>query len=77
MLGEYEFNPFVDVELDYDENMEEGNHMDESHEGNQANSDRGEIVIVVRFVVVVVLLFCFGGFVLVFYGHVCVVFGCC
>ena len=23
LLGDYEFNPFVDVELDYDENMEE------------------------------------------------------
>ncbi len=41
LLGDYEFNPFVDevVELDYDENMEEeeGEEVEEGEEGEESS----------------------------------------
>ena len=43
LLGDYEFNPFVDVELDYDENMEEGNEQSESQTmGMKKDEQEGE-----------------------------------
>ena len=45
MLGEYEFNPFVDVdvELDYDENMEEPSTVENSQEEQIKNEEGKEV----------------------------------
>jgi len=48
LLGEYEFNPFVDVdvELDYDENMEEPSTLENSQEEKQTKNEEGTQIII-------------------------------
>ncbi len=39
LLGDYDFNPFVDEELDYDENMEECAPSPEANAGSGGDGD--------------------------------------
>ena len=50
LLGEYEFNPFVelDVELDYDENMEEINVLEDSQEDLTKNEEGEQVTGVIE-----------------------------